>query len=380
VVRLAKTEIARKPERMEAPMKRSHFIGIDVHCQFCEIAVVNSAGAVVSRERCDTTIPALLQVVETVPRPRALVIEEGPLAGWLWRGLHQAVDRLVVSQPRRNRLICDEGDKDDPLDAEKLAQLLRGGFVKEVHQVESLERAVFKQQVALYHFRVRQRVRESLRLSSLFRQHGVMIREKAYVASADRPALLAQLPNQALLREAVQLCWGVYDALVDQEESWRHRLVQLAQQEDVVRRFAALPGISWIRAATLYAYLDTPWRFRNKSALWKYLGIGLERERSGNGPEHVGVPLLTHRLLKSTILGAALSAVVQGNNPFADLYRRWIQHGLSARLARRNVARAQSATLWGLWKNGSAYRPEWVGVAAAAQRGDSGVSARTMAH
>ena len=51
----------------------------------------------------------------------------------------------------------------------------------------------------------------------------------------------------------------------------------------------------------------------------------------------------------------------------------------AARLARRNVARAESATLWGMWKNGSAYRPEWVGVLAAAQRGDLGVSARTIA-
>ena len=91
------------------------------------------------------------------------------------------------------------------------------------------------------------------------------------------------------------------------------------------------------------------------------------------------VPLLTHRLLKSTILGAAQSAAAQGNNPFADRYGRWIEQGLSSRLARRNVARALSATLWSLWKNGSAYRPAWVGVAAAAQRGDSGVSARTMA-
>jgi len=360
-------------------MKRWHFIAFDTHSAFCEAAVVNSGGDVVNRHRCETTIPALLQVVEAVPRPRQLVIEEGPLASWLWRGLHQAVDRMVVSQPRRNRLISAEGDKDDPIDAEKLAQLLRGGFVKEVHQVESLERAVFKQHVALYHHRVRQRVRESQRLSSLFKQHGVMIREKHYVASDDRPGLLARLPENALLREAVQQLWLAYDELVEQEESWRKRLVQLAQQEEVIRRFAELPGISWIRAATLYAFLDTPWRFRSKSALWKYLGIGLERERSGNGPEYLHVPLLAHRLLKKTILGAALSAVAQGKNPFADLHRRWIENGLSSRLARRNVARAQSATLWGMWKNGSAYRPEWVGVPAAAERGAPGVSVRTIA-
>ena len=78
------------------------------------------------------------------------------------------------------------------------------------------------------------------------------------------------------------------------------------------------------------------------------------------------MPWQTHRLLKSTILGAALSAAAQEDNPFADRYRRWIAQGLSAKLARRNVARCLAATLWGLWKNGSVYHPEWVGVVVAA--------------
>src|SRR6516225_11311184 len=180
---------------MEAPMKRGHFIGMDTHCQFCELAVVNHSGAVVRRDRCATCIPILLEVIERVPRPRQLVIEEGPLAGWLWRHLHTAVDRMVVSDPRRNRLIAKDGDKDDDLDAEKLAQLLRGGYVKAVHQVQTLERALVKQYVSLYYHRVRQRVREALRISSLFRQHGVMIREKVFVAAAERPALVARLPE-----------------------------------------------------------------------------------------------------------------------------------------------------------------------------------------
>jgi transposase len=353
---------------MEAPMKRTHFIGMDSHGEFCEIAVVNSSGDVVRRNRCATSIPPLWEVINQVPRPRALVIEEGPLAGWLWRHLHEAVDQMVVSEPRRNRLIAAEGDKDDDIDAEKLAQLLRGGYVKAVHQVATLERALFKQLVSLYHYRVRQRVREALRISSLFRQHGVMIREKDFVAAAERPALVARLPEATSLRAMIPLLWTSYDALVEQEEQWRKRLIKRAQQEEVVGRFEALPGVSWIRAATFYAYLDTPWRFRSKAALWKYLGIGLKRQRSGNGPEYLGVPLQAHRLLKGTILGAAVSAVTSGNNPFADLYGRWIRQGLSSKLARRNVARVQAATLWGMWKNGSAYRPEWVGMAAAAIR------------
>ena len=347
-------------------MKRVHFIGIDVHCQFCEIAVLNAAGKVVLRDRCDTTIPALAEVLKTIPRPRRVVIEEGPMAGWLCRNLHPEVDTMVVSEPRRNRLIAKEGDKDDDLDAEKLALLYRGGFIKEVHQVGSLEQAVFKQQVALYHHRVRQRVREAHRITHLFRQHGIVIREKSYVAEKERPALLAQLPANGTLPELFKWTWTSYDGLVEQEEKWRQRLVQVAKEVQMVQRFEELPGIGWIRAATLYAYLDTPWRFRSKEALWKYLGIGLERKRSGNGPEFLGVPRRTHRLLKCTILGAAKSAIAQGDNPFADLYRRWVEQGLSPKLARRNVARRLAATLWGLWKNSSAYHPDWVGVAAAA--------------
>jgi len=129
-----------------------------------------------------------------------------------------------------------------------------------------------------------------------------------------------------------------------------------------------LPGIGWVRGLTLFVWLDTPWRFATKQALWRYLGIGLQRRRSGNGPERLGVPKQVNRPLKSTILGAAKSAAAQGDNPFADQYRRWRDEGLSARVARRNVARSLAVTLWGLWKNGSAYRPDWVGVAAAARR------------
>jgi transposase len=351
---------------MEASMKREHFVGMDVHGQFCELAVLNAAGQLVRRERCATSITALRPALEAIPGPRRLVIEEGPLAGWLWRNLKPLVESMVVSEPRRNRLIAQDGDKDDDLDAEKLAQLLRGGFLKPVHQTATLERAVFKQLVALYHHRVRQRVREAHRLTSLLRQHGMVVRERDYLTTEERTALRARLPEHALLHELVTALWSSYDGAVADEEQWRRRLVRAAQQEEVVRRLQELPGIGWVRAATLYAYLDTPWRFRSKAALWKYLGIGLERKRSGTGPERLGVPVQAHRLLKCTILGAAKSAVVQGKNPFADQYRRWLNEGLSSKLARRNVARSLAATLWGLWKNGTAYRPEWVGVAAAA--------------
>ena len=343
-------------------MKREYFIGLDTHGSFCEMAAVTALGNLVRTGRCATSIAALRAMIEKVPRPRHLTFEEGPLANWLYRNLKDQVDQLTVAEPRRNRLIAKDGDKDDDVDAEKLAQLFRGGYIKAVHQTESLDATVFKQLVAEYHRQVRRRVAQSLQVTAFLKRHGRLAPASVFAKAEERVKLLEQLPGNALLVEMITTLWTEYDAMHAREVAWRKRLVQRAKKDEVVVRFVELPGLSWIRAATLRVYLDTPWRFRSSKALWKYLGIGLERRHSGNGPEQLRVPWQVNRLLKSTILGAARSAIVQGANPFADQHRRWIEQGLSAKLARRNVARGLAATLWGLWKNGAVYHPEWVGV------------------
>lgn len=352
-------------------MKRCHFIGLDTHGRFCEMAAVNQKGELVGRGQCATAIPTLTELLERVPRPRRLVIEEGPLADWLWRNLAPLVDEMIVCEPRRNRLIAVEGEKDDPLDALKLAQLYRGGYVKAVHHTQSLEMALFKQHVSLYHQRVSQRVAEGHRARCLLRRHGIVVKAKDFANAEQRQQLLERLPVNHILRDDIEWLWQSYDQASAHEDLFRRRLVELAKKEDAVRRFMELPGIGWVRAATLFVVLDTPWRFKTKKKLWKYLGIGLERRGSGDGRMSLHVPKRCNRVVKSTILGAAKAAVAQGENPYAAQYRRWIDLGLSPKLARRNVARSLATTLWGLWKNGGAYRPEWVGVAAAATRAAS---------
>jgi len=339
---------------------------MDTHCQFCELVAMTERGRVVQRNRCPTTIPALVDAIEQVPRPRFLTIEEGPLADWLYRNLVNHVDEMVMSEPRRNALIAKDSDKDDPIDAEKLANLYRGGHIKAVHHAESAERMLLKRHTALYYDRVRQCVREANRIMSEFRRTGIFVHEKDFVHEADRPALLRRL-GTPILCEEIELLWRSYDVVNGQVAMMRSQLTCLGRKDPQVRRFTKVPGIAWIRAVTLFVYLDTPWRFHSKQALWRYIGIGLERRRSGNGPLRLGVGQNANHVLKSTILGAAKSAIAAGNNPFADQYERWIADGISLPNARRNVARSQATTLWGMWKYGSEYRPQWVGVAAAAQ-------------
>jgi transposase len=340
----------------------THYIGFDVHCEFTEMAVVTSSGKLVQRHRCKTDIVHLRKALDLVAGPKQLTFEEGPMAGWLHRNLASRVNKLVVCNPRRNHLIAKDSDKDDPIDAEKLAQLFRGGYLKQVHQPDNLGRAFFKQHVGLYHDHVRQRVREANVIMAQFRRHGVFVRESEFLDPDERPALRKRLPKLSMLWDNLELLFEGYDLAWKHQQTMRKRLEALARKEEPVRRFVEVPGFAWIRAATFYAYVDTPWRFKSKSALWRYLGIGLERAHSGNGPTIMRVSQGSNRVLRGIMIGAAKTVIdaTVPSDPFHQQYQHWMEDGLSTRNARRNVARSLAATLWGMWKNGNAYRPEWV--------------------
>lgn len=347
-------------------MQRGHIIALDTHCTFTVAAVLTAAGELVGRRRLDTQIPALRQAIEQVPRPRHVVLEEGPLADWLVRELRPCADAVVACDPRRNAHIAKDGDKDDPIDAFKLGQLYRGNYVTAVHHPQTLERSGFKQLVGLYHDRVRNLVRQSNRILAQFRRHGAFGSQADLLDSPRRRALLAQVPLKPL-RAGVQVVLDEFDLAYAGVLRLRRLLTREARRYEPIRRFVALPGIKWLRAATFFAYVDTPWRFRSKQALWRYMGIGLERRHSGQATEQVRVPaaVTVCRPLKGMILGAAKSAMM-GDNPFAEQYKEWQHAGLSPRNARRNVARSQAATLWGMFKSGGVYQPAWVGVPSAA--------------
>jgi transposase len=342
-------------------MATVHYIGMDVHCSTSDLAAMTPRGRVTHRWQGPTTIPAIKSAIQTVRRPRSLAIEESAMSEWLWRNLSGSVDEMIICDPRRNHLIAKEGEKDDPIDALKLADLLRGGYLKRVHHPESIERSAFKQHVAMYHDYVRQRVQQANRIMAYFRRHGVFVHEKHFVDEAGRDELLHRLPNLRLVRFNQMLLWEGYAMAADQVIRSRQRLIRVARREPQIRRFTQLPGISWIRAATFFVYIDTPWRFKSKSALWKYMGVGLERHRSGGDAGRLRVVRQSNRALKSAILGAAKCAIRTTANPFADQYERWLNAGISPRNARRNVARSLAATMWGMWKSGSDYQAEWVG-------------------
>jgi transposase len=321
---------------------------------------IEQKGKIVAQYTVPTTIPAIANVLDSLQGKKFMAVEEGPMSGWLYRNLSQKLDGFISSDPRRNKLIDSDGDKDDRIDSAKLACLLRGGFLRSVYQTDDYQRAQLKHWVNLYHDRVREAVRCINKIKARCRMFGVKISRAAVRDPASRCDWLIKTNNDHLASQ-LKMLWIGYDATVQQVNFVKRQLNTLSKKYDIIIQWSKLPGIGLIRATTIFAYLDTPWRFKKKNKLWKYCGVGLQRTTSGTDkkgkpkPARLQLPWAVNPTLKNAVLGAALTAINQKNNVFKDYYERMIADGMITSNARHAVARKMLTVLWAMWKTNSPF-------------------------
>jgi hypothetical protein len=190
--------------------------------------------------------------------------------------------------------------------------------------------------------------------------HGISIARLVVRQAKARDKWLSKTSNQTLAKQ-LELLWIGYDATSHQVRIARCHLSRLSGRYKIIKFWSQLPGIGLIRATTLFAYLDTPWRFRKKNKLWKYCGVGLQRTTSGTDnkgrpkPARLKLPWAVNRTLKNAILGAATSAIKQKNNLFRQYYERMLEDGIMPSNARHAVARKLLTVMWAMWKTNSRF-------------------------
>ncbi|MBI2830925.1 MAG: hypothetical protein HYX79_01550 [Chloroflexi bacterium] len=60
-----------------------NYIGTDSHISTLDFKVINETGKVKKAQKVVTSANNFLEFVKSVPKPRQVIIEEGPLAAWL---------------------------------------------------------------------------------------------------------------------------------------------------------------------------------------------------------------------------------------------------------------------------------------------------------
>lgn len=336
-------------------MKR--YVGLDVHARHFSMAVMDPDGEFLFEKTYPMSLRRLRTAMELITGPKVVVLEESTLAGCVFRHLRPHVEQIVVADPYQNQLIARDENIHDVAAARKLAMLLRGGFIHPVHHPQDLDRQVFKEVVQAYHDTSRQVTRFKNKLKAKFRQHGIVCEGDDVYDARERDAWLARLPA-AGVRFQVQQLFGSLAHFEQQKRQVKRELRRVGRAFEPIARFEKVPGIGPIRAATFFAFVDTPARFATKRKLWAYCGIGIAQRKSDQmaGPQHL--TRRGNRTLKDVAKGAASHAIGQGDNVFAHQYARLIAKGTSPQMARLTVARAIVSAMAAMWRTGQPFAPQ----------------------
>lgn len=327
-------------------------IGIDAHVKFCQFGVVDTKGRKLLNTPVNTVPKDLINFAKRFPGAKAM-IESSTLSTWLVRTLEPYFEEIVVCDPRQNKWISASDDSSDAIDAYKLAQLLRGGFYNEVH-VPIQSHQLFREIVFDYHRLTKESTRFKNHIKAKFRSRGVDTPGQTVFGSTARDNWLAMLDPR--LRESLQPYYRTLDHLLGERDLIVGRLRTLSKQFSDIALMQTAPGVGIITSATFYALIDNPWRFAGRHKLWSYCRLGLKNKTSA-GRKKGGGQKGGSRVLKSVLMNAAQVAIHRCNedNRFSKMYRRNLARGLSAKIARRTVARNLCCTLWSMWKSGQPY-------------------------
>jgi transposase len=221
-----------------------------------------------------TGVKGLMEFVKSIPKPRKIIIEEGTLASWLLEMCTAYGEDLIITDPKTNRWIGRAGQKNDAIDASKLAQLARGGYIKEIHHPIGHRRR-FRELVMVYHDTVKSQTRIKNKLKAKFRQNGIKCSGETVYSVKYREEWQKRLPQDKVVQVMVEGLWQQLDQVHEVQEELLGHIRKQSRQYAEIKRLQHIPGIGTVHAATISAIVETPHRFANKKKLWMYAGLGL---------------------------------------------------------------------------------------------------------
>ena len=107
------------------------FIGLDVHRDFCEVAIAEGGGVRLAG-RVETEPARLALFSQSLGVDDEVALEATGNALGIARIIEPQVGRVVLANPKAVKGITQAGAKTDKIDARTLAQLLAGGFLPTV--------------------------------------------------------------------------------------------------------------------------------------------------------------------------------------------------------------------------------------------------------
>jgi transposase len=322
------------------PAQYDHYIAVDWSQKNMAIARSTQKSKHAHTLDLPSSLSDLKDYLFNLKGSKIITIEECPAAQWLYVELADYVDKVLICDPYRNRLLFD-GAKNDVLDAEKLCLLLRNGLLKEVYHTHN---SLFelRKYVSAYEDIIRAGVRIKNQRSSLFRSEGKNFRKGS--VENDVNSFIVGIIDKNI---------NTYE---EDKEQYKSLFEKLKRKNTILKNLCKVPGIEIISAVKILANVIDAHRFPKKGNYLAYCGLVKHKRVSGQKTYGLRNPRY-NRVMKSVYKSAALGSIIATSNPMKDYYEYLLEKGVAVHNARNALARHIAVITYGMLKSGEKYQP-----------------------
>jgi transposase len=333
-----------------------YYVGIDLHKRYLTVCALDSAGQVVAEaRRLGNTVEAVLQFLQALEGRAAVVMEATLHWAWLHTRLSEAGYQVTVAHPQQVKLICHARCKTDPIDARKLADLLRTNLLPAIWVPDPATRAR-RQLLRGRAFLVRLRTRVKNRIHAHLAEENRRVGVTDLYGRAGR-AWLASVELPEAVREQVDLLLEVVDALDERVRRLDARVRSAVTMTPEAELLQTIPGVGPYGALLILAEIGTIARFGSSHELASYAGLVPSTRSSGGKTAHGPVGPAGSSWLK-WILIEAVQVLKRSPGPVRAQYERLVR-AKGKQQATVAAARKLCCYLYWMVKQGWSYE-EWL--------------------
>jgi transposase len=317
---------------------------MDVHRDFCEVAIAEEGGRVRSAGRIDSTLEDLQVFAQGLAADDVVALEATSGAGLIAEIIEPHVSAVVVANTRRLPQISKAKAKTDRLDARTLARLAASGFLETVwapdEQTRALRRLGARREALV---RARTRAKNEAHavparnlcgrppVTDCFGKKG-----RAWLASLELPV------DERLTLDG---CLRQIDFLDAELRALEAALAEQALRCPQILRLMTVPGVNVHTAAAFMAAVGDIRRFPSARRLVGYLGLDPRVRQSGNGDARHGHISKAGSSMARAMLGEAAWSVAQTPGPLRAFFER-VRARKGPQVAATATARKLACLFW----------------------------------
>jgi transposase len=332
------------------------WVGLDLHKRYITACALDDVGQIVAEHRrLPADVAALTAWLTDLGEAVTVAMEATLYWAWLHDQLSAAGIAAVAAHPYQVKLIWQARCKTDPIDARKLAELLRTNLLPVIWVPDPEVRARRKLlRGRVYLVRVRTQLKNRI--------HGHLTAENWRTTVTDLygragRAWLATVALSPAARVQVDLLLELVDALDERIRPLDDRVKRLVQGDPVAQRLQTWPGIGTFGAALLLAEIGTIHRFHSAHELAAYAGLTPSTQSSGDKTRHGGVGRAGSPWLKWLLIEIVQSLKL-APGPVGQQYQKLLRAKGKAK-ATVGAARKLCCYLYWCLKEGWSYE-EWL--------------------